>query len=205
MALVLVGLVVCAGGVLLWFKVLRDHVVPKNFGVVMEGRIYRSGRLTPRTLRRMRDMRGVRTVIDLGAYWPGSREESVMVRAASELGVTRISVRGLRGDGRGNANAYLEVVRAMTEEGRGPMVVHCAAGADRTGAAVVLYRHIVQGWDLDKAIEEATRFRHDPKKNEAMRAYVMEHAPKIRSAFVRGGTIEGHDAAEIAVLPPRNA
>lgn len=35
-----------------------------------------------------------------------------------------------------------------------PVFVHCKHGADRTGTAVALYRIKVQGWDVEKAIDE---------------------------------------------------
>ncbi len=37
---------------------------------------------------------------------------------------------------------------------RGPVLVHCEHGADRTGLVTALYRIIYQGWDKEEAIEE---------------------------------------------------
>ncbi|HPI89933.1 MAG TPA: tyrosine-protein phosphatase, partial [Spirochaetota bacterium] len=48
-------------------------------------------------------------------------------------------------------------LKIATDPARQPVFVHCRHGADRTGAAVALYRIYVQGWTKDEAIEEMTR------------------------------------------------
>ena len=52
-----------------------------------------------------------------------------------------------------------EVVRFLkiaTDPARAPVFVHCAHGADRTGAMVAIYRIVVQGWSKEDAIDEMT-------------------------------------------------
>lgn len=46
---------------------------------------------------------------------------------------------------------FLEIV---SDPANGLVFVHCKHGADRTGAAVALYRIKVQGWEVEKAIDE---------------------------------------------------
>ena len=38
------------------------------------------------------------------------------------------------------------------------VLVHCGAGADRTGYAVARYRIVKQGWPLERALKEMRRF-----------------------------------------------
>jgi protein tyrosine/serine phosphatase len=177
----------------------RDHLRPRNFGVVVPERIWRAGRLTPRTLRLLRDRHGIITVIDLGAYWPRSRDEARIQRAAADLGLTRHSIRGLRGDGTGNPNAYVHALQAMTHTDAGPLLVMCAAGADRTGACVAFYRVVVQGWTLDAALAESARHDHDADRNPAMHTYVREHLESIREAVRRGHAIPGHPLPDVVI------
>ncbi len=51
-----------------------------------------------------------------------------------------------------------DVIKALrliiAAEKRGPVLVHCQRGADRTGAVMAMYRVVVQGWPKDKAIAE---------------------------------------------------
>ncbi len=48
------------------WRLVAGSALP-NFGVVEAGSIFRSARLTPRTLRTAAQRHGVRTVLDLGA------------------------------------------------------------------------------------------------------------------------------------------
>lgn len=45
----------------------------------------------------------------------------------------------------------------ILERGPRPVFVHCQHGADRTGTMVAAYRIKVQGWEVDKAIEEMVK------------------------------------------------
>lgn len=204
----LIGLAIAAVGLValvLGIKGLRYEFTPRNFGVVEPGCIFRSGRLTPRMLRRVRDQHRVKTVIDLGAYPAGTPDELLMQRTAADLGLTRYVMRGVFGNATGNPNVYLHAVRLLADPANHPVLIHCAAGAERTGAAVILFRHLVQGKPIDEVYDEALRFRHDPAKNGEMRTYVEQHAEAIRDAFTRGGDIAGVDPPDIMHTPSVNA
>lgn len=174
---------------------------PRNAAVVEPGVLVRSGRLTPRTLRILAQKHGLRTIIDLGSTPPGSEIERRMIAAARELGLTRVSIRGLYGTGKGNPNAYLHALRVLSEAPAHPALVQCAAGADRTGACIALYRHIVRGECLDAALAESTRFGHDPARNPGMHAFVRAHAAAIGEALRTGGEVAGFPAADVRVNP----
>ncbi len=182
-------------------KSLRHHLAPRNFGVVEPGCIFRSGRLTPRMLRRVREAHGIRTIIDLGAYPAGADDELLMQRTSTELGLTRYVMRGVFGNATGNPNVYLRAVRLLADAETHPILIHCAAGAERTGAAVILFRHLIQGKPIDEVYQEALRFRHDPAKNGEMRRYVERHAPAIREAFQRGGDIPSAEPPDVTCAP----
>lgn len=47
----------------------------------------------------------------------------------------------------------------ITNPANQPSHVHCRGGIGRAGTMVVLYRYAVQGWPMDKAIEESRPFR----------------------------------------------
>jgi len=192
------GAVALAGAAL----AIRGRRLAKNLGVVVEGRLYRSGRLTPRTLKQVRDKLGVRTIIDLGATHPGSKDEAKIAAAAANLGITRHSCRGLRGDGTGNPNVYAHALRLLTQEHEGPVLIHCAAGADRTGVAVALYRHAVQGRSLDEAMAEARQFRHDPARSPGTRPFVEQHVQSILRVWREGVQIEGFPPADVRTAAP---
>lgn len=183
--------------------VLWRRTRPRNLAVVEPARLVRSGRLTPRTLAIVAKHHGVRTIVDLGSTPPGSAEEARLIAAARQLGLQRVSIRGLYGTGAGNPNAYLHALRAIRDahaEGS-PVLVQCAAGADRTGACVAFYKHVVRGASLDEALAESARFGHDPASNPVMHAFVREHAPAIVAAYAQGGDVPNHPPADARTNP----
>lgn len=185
-AAVLVGVV--ALGLLAWIHVLAPNLSPKNFGVVREGQLYRAGELTPRAFQKLVQDHGVRTVVDLGAHHPGSPGETREQRTLDALGVERVSLR-LFGDAQGDPNEYVHALRVMTDPARAPVLVHCAAGAQRTGAAVAFYRMIVEGASLDDAMREAQRYRHDPEDNPHLREMLVTWTEPIRESLRTGRAI----------------
>lgn len=158
------------------------HVVPKNFGVVVPGKIYRSGELTVAAMADVVKTHRIKTVIDMGAYEPGTRDDLLQAMAAESLGVERHVLR-LEGDGSGDTTRYLESLRLMTDESKLPMLIHCGAGSERTGLLVVLYRNIIQGIDVDRAFEEAKRFSHNPRRNPRLRPLIDYILEPVRTAY----------------------
>ena len=199
------ALVVATGvGTLVYAKWVRPNIVPKNFGVVAEGKLYRSGELTPAATRRVAEERRVKTIIDLGAYTGDEPGERVAEHTAAALGIER-HVFPLEGDGTGNPNAYVEALRIITNPAKQPVLVHCSAGSQRTSACVLLYHEIVEGKPIDSGWAEAYEHGHDPGKNTKLRPYLEEWHTKIRDAFKTGTLIEGQPRAEIVASPDGGA
>src|SRR5690606_37932692 len=90
------GLVAATAGE--WFGKARLDVYPDNFGVVKAGALYRSADLTPAAAKKVHDEHGIRTIVDFGAFDPGSAKERVAADTAEALGVERHVFR-LEGDG----------------------------------------------------------------------------------------------------------
>ncbi len=51
----------------------------------------------------------------------------------------------------------IRFLKLVTDAKRQPVLVHCRAGADRTGVMCAVYRVVVQGWSKPDAIREMTR------------------------------------------------
>ena len=74
------------------------------------------------------------------------------------------------------ANQFLKFV---TDAKNQPVHVHCAAGIGRTGIAVALYRYSVEGWPMEKAIEEAKLFKSsgvNKKQTSWLLKWAAEHS-----------------------------
>ena len=188
---VLLVLIAVGAGVA-WRKALWPQIAPKNFGVVQidgERQIYRSGELTVSATEKVVERFGVRTVIDLGAHEPGTPEERIAQKTADALGVRRIRL-DLEGDATGDPNAYVEALRIMTDPAAQPVLVHCAAGSERTGCLVAMYRQIEQGWEEDLAYSETRRYRHSPQRNPRLREMLDRYTDDVARSLQTGEPIE---------------
>jgi protein-tyrosine phosphatase len=75
---------------------------------------------------------------------------------ARKLGVDFINL-PMPGDGFGQEAQFREVLKACDDPSRRPVLVHCARGTCRTGAAVALYRYERDGWTVDDVAAEMDR------------------------------------------------
>ncbi|MFG0284032.1 MAG: tyrosine-protein phosphatase [Phycisphaerales bacterium JB039] len=183
---------IVVGGAVAWRKALWPQIAPKNFGVVQvddQRQIYRAGELTVSATEKVVERFGVRTIIDLGAHEPGTPEERIAQRTAEALGVRRIRL-DLEGDATGDPNEYVEALRIMTDPAAQPVLVHCAAGAERTGCLVAMYRQIEQGWDDDLAYRETRLYRHSPERNPRVREMLDRYTGAVERALETGEPIE---------------
>lgn len=178
-----VGAIAIAG--VLYATVIRPEFVPRRFGVVAEGKIYRCGRLTPGAVARVHEEKGIRTIIDFGAWEPDSIEEQREQRTAEALGIKRHVFR-LEGDSRGDPNAYVKALKLMRDPAAHPVLVHCSAGSERTGCVVMLYRHFDENVTAEAAYDEAQRFDHNPAKNPHLIDTFIQWKGPIRESLRTG-------------------
>jgi protein tyrosine/serine phosphatase len=184
-------------GVWVWDDAIAPDLFPKRFHTVAEGRVYRSGKLTPAAMERVVRQHAIRTVVDLGAYDPGSPGDLRQARTAAALGVDRVRF-NLVGDATGNPNYYVEALRIMRDPARWPVLVHCGAGTERTGCVTILYREIEQGWGEARAFAEADDIGHSPTRNPKLRQVLERWRGPIERALREGGAVEGSEP----IAPP---
>lgn len=185
------GVVVAGMGFWAWDDLVKPATVIKRFGVVEEGKVYRSGELTPASLSKIVRERGIRTEVDLGTFRDDPAGEARMAKAATALGVTRYSFH-LYGDASGDPNEYLQALRLINDPANQPVLVHCGAGTHRTGCAVVLYRTIVQGKDYQASLREAEEFDYLPEKHVMVKQMLDQWREPIAKAMKSGtALVEG--------------
>jgi protein tyrosine/serine phosphatase len=195
-------LVLGALGAVFYVEAVHPNLFPKNFGVVDEGKVYRAGQLTPAAFRSVVEDHGIKTVIDLGSALndEGTADdeevERLNQRVAEAGGVTRYRM-SLLGDATGNPNYYVQALRIMADPAAQPVLVHCGAGSERTGAAAILYQNMVQGVPIEDGYARAGEFRHRSEKNPHLKEVLEKYGAAIVSAARGGGWVPGEDP-----LPP---
>lgn len=130
--------------------------LPTNFDTTVNGN-YRGARITSfAQLDSMRRVYGIGTIINLAKdalpkSGPGEIEWS------KELGIDYVSV--YLGDAPPSEQHWQKIRELLS---RGGVYVHCAHGADRTGAIIAKYRIEVEGVEPCEAYREARRFGFKP-------------------------------------------
>lgn len=170
---------------------LRDRFIPKRFGVVVEGKIYRSGQISRHLIKDVLQTHNIQTVIDLTFDNPEDANHTAEIAAVAELGIER-KLCPLDSDGTGDVHIYAQAVSAVTAAARQgkPVLVHCVAGAQRTGGVVALYRLLVEGRSPEFVLDEMQRYKYDPQRSPALQQYLNAHIGEIAEDLVRDGTIE---------------
>lgn len=124
-----------------------------NFGVVEEGQVYRRSQPSEDTLDELIEEKGIRTVLRLRGGKPGenSYEDSYNPTQKHHIKFVQIPMSASRFPKKWELVQLCEAI----EQGPYPMLVHCKAGADRTGLASAIYL-LHRGASMERAREELT-------------------------------------------------
>lgn len=167
-----VGLILAAaaGGVVwsLWTP------LPKRFAEVVPGRLYRCGEVSPAHLKRLAEQFKLRTVLSL--LNPDAPESVAERTAAERMHLKWLNV-PLPGNGQSTSEERERIAAIVCDDALGPLLVHCAAGTNRTGLAIGLYRIRQQHWNANQVLDEMSQFdfRGD-ERHENLRAAIEAEA-----------------------------
>jgi protein-tyrosine phosphatase len=188
--LALCALLLVAGGAVWW----RDHgkrlFFARNFEEVEPG-LYRSGRIHRRLIESvLRDNR-LDLVIDLAGSKANDSDDVAESEATARLGVRRVVLTTLHGDGRGDPEDYVRALTAMAEaRAQGQRVlVRCGGGSVRTGSFFLLYRTLFERWSAADALAEYARFRDRAADELTTTAFLDAHVAEIAAGLVASGAL----------------
>jgi protein tyrosine phosphatase (PTP) superfamily phosphohydrolase (DUF442 family) len=161
----LAGVAVVTVAIWLTVETRRNRLVWDHFDVVKPGILYRSGQLNGDQLAEVVQNFGIRTLINFQV--PGTAVETER-SLARRLRVDFVNL-PMPGDGFGQEAQFREVLKACDDPGRRPVLIHCARGTCRTGAAVALYRFERDGWTIE---DVAAEMRHQTYREGWLPGYV---------------------------------
>lgn len=174
------ALLVIAGALTGWELALKDRLATKHWGVVEPGLIYRSGRLPLDRAQATLANHHIRVLIDLTENKSDNRFQLKERAAAAALGIEYHNF-PLIGDGTGDIYNYANAIAVMHQarrEGK-PVLVHCAAGAQRTGGVVAAYRVLVERKSPEEARAELQRYGWKPGKDQVLLDYLNRNMAKL--------------------------
>jgi tyrosine-protein phosphatase SIW14 len=161
----------------------------RNFRVVEEGVLYRSGQLTPTGLDRIVREKGIRTIVSLRAARTLGREPPDLWEeefcAARGLRHVRIVPRVWSPNESGDIpaeQAVAEFLAVLDRPENHPVLVHCFAGVHRTGTMCAIFRMEYHRWPFDRAVNEMELYGFDPvDRREHIEPFLRAYKPRWKS------------------------
>jgi len=185
-------LVIAIGlGIWAWFAFIRYQVIPRNFGVVEQGRIYRSGQISATLIKKTLANHNIRVIIDLTDH--SDPDKLAEEKVAAELNI-KILKFPMRGNGVGDVNDYADAVIAIAdaEKQNLPVLVHCAAGAARTGGVIATYRLLVQKMAPNIVINEMGKYGYPIyDKKRSLLPFLNNNMAEFAIRLKQAGVIDG--------------
>ena len=135
----------------------RHYVVAKRFFAVEPGELYRSGYIEPAPLRGVIAEHKIKTIVCLLNNEPDNPDQQKEETVVRQTGVRLIRI-GMPGTGLADFDALDRAADAIADRANWPLLVHCAGGENRTGAAYAAYRMKHCGWTFEQAIAEGDKF-----------------------------------------------
>jgi len=144
-----------------------------NFHAVVEGALYRSGQPSAADIARYHQHYGIRTIVNLRGESDGADWYRAEVVEAEGLGISVVNFR--MSSGRQLTWAQAAALVSILQKAEKPILVHCKAGADRSGLASALYVAAIarQG---EAAAERQISIRYGHVSIRFLRAYAMDRS-----------------------------
>lgn len=108
-----------------------------NFHPVVANEVYRSAQPTATDIARYQKTYGIKTIINLRGENTGSLWYDAEIAEAKQLGITHVDFRMSARQELSQAEAA-ELIGVLAQAEK-PVLIHCKAGADRSGLAAALY------------------------------------------------------------------
>jgi protein tyrosine/serine phosphatase len=151
---------------------LWDFKIQKNFSIVQEGKLYRSGQPTKLQLERWIRKYHFRTIIVLK---PTLRRHEVEIAERHGVTLHHIPLGTNQGP---SEEQWQRILALLTNEQNFPLLFHCHGGADKTGIITAMYRVEIQHWPLSKAMLEMDLHYHIPFIRPALQKYLRSRYDK---------------------------
>ncbi|SVC70064.1 uncharacterized protein METZ01_LOCUS322918, partial [marine metagenome] len=150
---VVLSILLLGGGIYLFDEYIKWDLFPKRWGVVEEASIFRSGQLSPRQIQKQLHKHDIDVVVSLMSPLPGDSAYEAEKKVSKDYNIDRYEY-PLLGNGTGDITQYAAAITKIHESVRADktVLVHCAAGTQRTGGVVASYRILVQGKPVNQAV-----------------------------------------------------
>ena len=187
---IVIVIAVAVAGVVVWDAV-KYRFIAKRWGVVEPGRIYRSGQISKWMIEKTLTRHRIAAIVDLTNPDPNDEHQQAELAAAEKLAIEHVRL-PLRGDGTGDIRNYAKAIKHLVDckQAGTPVLVHCAAGADRTGGVIFAYRTLVEKQPPEAACTEMRRYGWRPGEENILPDYLNSHMAELAELLVENGVLD---------------
>jgi protein tyrosine phosphatase len=182
--------IVLAIATLSWFWILRDRLIVKKWGVVVPGVAYRSGQISQHLVKQTLKDRQIQHIICMTSPDLKDADQQEEIRASRELNADFVYL-PLNGRGVGKVEHFTEAVALLAKyiQKREPVLVHCHAGAQRTGGIVAAYRLLVENRSPEFVIRELEAYGWNRRRDQILLDFINENLRKAAEELVATGSL----------------
>jgi protein tyrosine/serine phosphatase len=188
---IIIAVLILGACLLVWDQLVKDHVIPKRFGVVEQGVIYRSGRMSSVLVKRVLEEHNIKVIITLEGLKDADRDQQAEIAASEELGIDLVRF-PLGGNGTGKVENYIQAIATIhkAKSENKPVLIHCAVGTQRTGGVLASYHLLFDNWTPEQVYQEMTAYDFRHKKNEDLIPYLNKNIKEIATTLKDNGILE---------------
>lgn len=152
--------------------------------------LFRSGQLNAGLVEDTLRGAEIQTVVDL-RYWEEDPDMIAERAAISKLGLASYRF-PLNGDGTGKVDNYVEALTVMHQSrlAEEPVLLHCAAGSQRTSGAFAFYNTLVLGQSAEQVVSDMQDYSWRPGRDQILLDYLNEHIAYVAEQLAARGIIE---------------
>lgn len=184
-ASVIVGFVLC------WVYVVRDYVIVKKWGVVVPGVAFRSGQISRHLIAGTLKEHGIQHVICMTSPDAKDLDQQAELKAVEEFNTEHVFL-PLNGRGVGNVEHFTSAVTQFTRaiQHNEPVLIHCHAGAQRTGGIVAAYRLLMERRTPEFVIQELESYGWNRRRDTILLDFINDNLGHAAKALVAAGCLE---------------
>jgi protein tyrosine/serine phosphatase len=173
-------LVVPAGAARSWTLLQRSWAYPNRFAEVVSGQLYRGGVPNADQVARLSEEKGVKTILCLTEETKRPEEKAAIAEMRShQIRLIRVP---MPGDGAAPFDAMDLAADTISDTHQWPMYFHCAAGKQRSNAALAAYMLKKKGLPLDDTLRELQdKYDLDPVKEKKLYDHIKSYAEYLKT------------------------
>ena len=124
-----------------------------NFHTVIDGELYRSAQPTAADIRKYQEKYGIKTIINMRGQRPGKDWYEDEIKTSTKLGIVHYD--WAFSSTLKTPLTHMDHVMWLMKNAEKPILIHCMAGADRTGLGVAVYLYGIKNIPAKEAKNRA--------------------------------------------------